>query len=273
MQTEIWKRRISITAGTYELLDSLRPYLSGELPADWRNDATPEQNFAVAFGWHLRALRVTHFEGDEQVEHELGRRIHLVGPNATPNEAEAYFNKGLRGVTMQSPGSLMVDELTLDTPANIYFRVSAAYDLIHKMTVLPPGMRATVLANLPDQAIIDLVALSIASDSYVEPDHDELLFLAMDDIHDWVVEGLKAEGEDDFANDYFNPEEHRLSKKLELLQGRAPARPALVVPHILRELGIEPADVLAYRERHDISLTDPFWTTARVHDALRMGLS
>jgi len=46
-----------------------------------------------------------------------------------------------------------------------------------------------------------------------------------------------------------------------------------VVPHILRELGIEPADVLAYRERHDISLTDPFWTTARVQDALRLGLS
>jgi hypothetical protein len=46
-----------------------------------------------------------------------------------------------------------------------------------------------------------------------------------------------------------------------------------VVPHILRELKIEPADVLAYRERHDISLTDPFWTTARVQDALRLGLS
>ncbi|MCF8541265.1 MAG: hypothetical protein K9H50_05845 [Aurantimicrobium sp.] len=273
MQTEIWKRRISFTSGTYELLDSLRPYLSGELSADWRHDATPEQNFAVALGWHLRALRVTHFEGDEQVEHEFGRRIHLVGPNATPNEAEAYFNKGVRGVTMQSPGSLMVDELTLDTPANIYFRVAAAYDLIHKMTVLPPGMRATVLANLPDQAIIDLVALGMASDSVIEPDNDELLFLAMDDIHDWVVEGLKAEGEDDFANDYFNPEEHRLSKKLELLQGRAPARPALVVPHILRELKIEPAEVLAYRERHDISLTDPFWTTARVQEALRLGLN
>jgi uncharacterized protein with NRDE domain len=65
----------------------------------------------------------------------------------------------------------------------------------------------------------------------------------------------------------------RLSKKLELLQGRAPARPALVVPHILRELGIEPRDVLEYREKHGLRVTDPFWTTARVQDALRMGLS
>jgi hypothetical protein len=273
MQTEIWKRQISITADTEALLDSLRPFLTGELPNDWRDTATPEQYFAVAFGWHLRALRITDFEGAELVEQEYARRLELVGPNASPNDAEEYFMSGVRGVNMVAPGSLMVDELSLDTPANIYFRVVAASEFIRKMRSLPMGLCASIVRAIPDQAIIDLMVLLIAANSTTAPDNDELLFLAMDDIQEWVVEGLKAIGDEEFADTYVNREEINLAKKIGFLQGRKPERVFRDNLNLLAALEIEPRDVLEYREKHGLRVTDPFWTTARVQDALRLGLS
>ena len=273
MQTEIWKRQISITAATDDLLESLHPYLTGELPHDWRDTATPEQNFAVAFGWHLRALRITDYDGAELVEQEYARRLELVGPNASPDDAQEYFTSGVRGVNMVAPGSLMVDELSLDTPANIYFRVVAASEFIRKMRSLPRGLCASIVRVIPDQAIIDLMALLIAGNSITAPDDDALLFVAMDDIHDWVVEGLKAIGDEEFADTYVNREEISLAKKIAFLQGRKPERVFHDNLTLLSALDIEPRDVLEYRQKHGLRVTDPFWTTARVQDALRMGLS
>jgi hypothetical protein len=273
MQTEIWKRQISITAETDVLLDSLGPFLTGEVPNDWRDTATPEQYFAVAFGWHLRALRITDFEGSELVEQEYARRLELVGPDASPNDAEEYFMSGVRGVDMVAPGSLMVDELSLDTRANIYFRVVKASEFIRKMRSLPLGLCASIIRVIPDQAIIDLMVLRIAANSTTAPDDDELLFLAIDDIQDWVVEGLKAIGEDEFANTYVNREETSLAKKIAFLHGRKPERVIRDNLNLLSALDIEPRDVLEYREKHGLRVTDPFWTTNRVQDALRLGLN